>query len=118
MKNITLSLLLLCSFSVRAQYHEHKPTLESLQKPINKSYHAEIKLPYTLTNSVTLMRSPELITASNINTMAPGNSGHWTNTTISNYSGNHRFKTSQSFDVRGNLTDSRASFNFNSKKKK
>lgn len=117
MKNLTLFLLLLCSFfAVTAQYHEHKPALESLQKPINKSYHAELKLPYTLTNSVTLMRSPTLLT--NGNTMAPGHAEHWTSTTVTSYSGNHRFKTSQSFDMRGNLTDSRASFNFSSKKKK
>jgi hypothetical protein len=116
MKNLTLFLLLLCSFSVMAQYHEHKPALESLQKPINKTYRSEIKMPYTLTNSVTLMRSPTLLTAGN--TMNSGHAEHWTNTTMTGYSGNHRFQTSQSFDMRGNLTDSRASFNFSSKKRK
>ena len=118
MKNIALFLLLLCSFSVMAQYHEHKPVLQSLQKPINKSYHASIKLPYTLTNSVTLMKAPELVTNNNLNAIVPANGDNWTNTTVTNYSGNHRFTTSQSFDMRGNLTDSRASFNFSTKKKK
>jgi hypothetical protein len=101
-----------------AQYHEHKPVLQSLQKPINKSYHASIKLPYTLTNSVTLMKTPELVTNNNLNAIVPGNGDNWTNTTFTNYSGNHRLTTSQSFDMRGNLTDSRASFNFSTKKKK
>jgi hypothetical protein len=116
MKNLALFLLLLCSFSVMAQYHEHKPSLESLRKPINKTYQSEIKLPYTLTNSVTLMRTPTLLTTNNV--MTSGHGEHRTNTTMTSYSGNHRFQTSQSFDMRGNLTDSRASFNFSSKKKK
>jgi hypothetical protein len=111
MKNLQTFLLLLISITVTAQYHEHKAinVLTSIQPlKLNGSQQAINHVAGTNTN-ITLKK-----TEINNDVAVPTGAG----TMVPSYSGNHRLQSYQTFDVRGNLVDSRASFNLKAKKRK
>jgi hypothetical protein len=111
MKNVQIFLLLLGSFSAMAQYHPHRADVSTLlQRKLAKTQ------PAPVTTAELNVSQQASLTASNA--VVPEGANDWKMYQSPVYAGSHRLQSTQSFDTRGNVVDSRAAFSLISKKRK
>lgn len=110
MKNMQIFLLLLVSFSAMAQYHPHKVSLSTLlQRKLTKTQTAPVTTAHLNVSQQTSLTASNAVVPAGANEWKMYQGGH---------SGSHRLQSTQSFDTRGNVVDSRAAFSLTSKKRK
>jgi hypothetical protein len=114
MKNLQIFLLLLSSFSVMAQYHEHKAIYAfSNIQPRKLNKHQHLVSQTSNTNPTIALQKTEL----NDGSVTPTGSSDWQgSTSVTSYTGHHRVQSYQTFDVRGNVLDSRTSISLKRRK--
>src|SRR5690349_1005724 len=121
MKKVIAFLLSLTCLAAHAQYHKTRAS-QSHSQLTSLSYYGsrkldltpstpEIKLPLFLTTSATISQSGYTTYSGSTATTAT-NQGYWTGTRMTTSSANGRFQAVQSFDISGNLRESKATFQF------
>src|SRR5690349_16961505 len=121
MKKVIAFLLSLTCLAAHAQYHKTRAS-QSHAPLTSLSYYgvpkldltpktSEIKLPLFLATATTTRQSGYTAYSSSTGTGA-SNQGYWTGTKMTTSSANGRFQAVQSFDISGNLRESKATYQF------
>jgi hypothetical protein len=125
MKKVIAFLLSLTCLAAHAQYHKTRAS-QSHNQLTSLSYYGStkvdlspkapaIKLPMFLTTASSTSHSGYTTYNGSTATTAT-NQGYWTGTKMTTSSANGRFQAVQSFDISGNLRESKATFQFPKRK--
>jgi hypothetical protein len=127
MKKLIVFLLSLTFLSAQAQYHKGRAS-QAYQQSSSLSYYQnskidispktnpEIHVPLFLTTSGTSTSHTAYTTYNNNPFAAAEGQSYWSGTKMTTSSTNGRFQAVQTFDISGNLKESKATFQFPKKK--
>jgi hypothetical protein len=114
MKRLIIALLVLASTSAMGQFRERKPAyFQALNFSTQKPISLKLQLPKAY-SSITLYNTAQLTNNISPYFLTPAVSGQhfWSGGVTTFYSKNRMFRTDYTYDMLGNVRDSRISFSF------
>jgi hypothetical protein len=127
MKKVFIFLLSLTCLAAHAQYNKSHASKASQSSPLLSYYgipktdlipkaYPEVRVPMFTTLPVTSTQTN--FNSYNAPALTTSSQGYWSGKSISTTSQNGRFQNVQTYDINGNLKESKATFQFSTRKKR